>query len=56
MEVFLCAGYDGEPLLLAQDGKTALYRSGWLKAEFPKCRATVEDVETKIRTTPRTKN
>ena len=33
-EVFLCASYDGEPVVVP-DGKHAFYRSAWLKALFP---------------------
>lgn len=45
----LCASWDGEPLVLAQDGKTVLLRSEWLKGEYPQCASDIEHVEGKIR-------
>jgi hypothetical protein len=46
---FFAASWDGEPIVLAQDGKTALFRSEWLKGEYPQSATDIENVEAKIR-------
>jgi hypothetical protein len=40
MEVFLCASYDGQPVM--QLGKNAFYRANWLKDNFPKMHAAID--------------
>ena len=47
MEVFLCAGYDGQPVVRL--GKNALYRADWLKDNFPKMREAIDRAVVSIR-------
>jgi hypothetical protein len=48
-QAFLSASWDSEPIVLAQDGKTALLRSDWLKGEYPQYSSDIEQIEGKIR-------
>jgi hypothetical protein len=42
MEVFLCAGYDGDGQPVVRLGKISLYRANWLKDNFPKMREVID--------------
>jgi len=47
MQLLLCASFDGEPLVMA-DKETPLFRSEWLKENYPRKAANIDFVVSKI--------
>lgn len=54
MEVVLCAGYDGTPIVSYL--KHAYFPSTWLAAEFPKVKEFCQKIESTIRNVSGEKN
>lgn len=46
--LLLCASFDGEPLLMA-DEQTPLFRSEWLKENYPRKSEQIDFVVARIR-------
>ena len=53
-EVFLCASYDGVPMV-EHDG-TVLYPASWMKREWPKSADNITHIEHRIRRAMRKEN
>jgi hypothetical protein len=47
MKVFLCAGFDGTPVVY--DGKHAYYPADWIAREFPKAAEAADKAARKVR-------
>ena len=48
MEVFLCAGYDGTPLVV--DKGHVYVPAPWVAREFPRAKETAEKIERQVKT------
>jgi len=46
-DAFLCASYDGEPVIYA-DRETMLFRADWLKETYPRQAAIIDSILARI--------